>query len=181
MKRSTGWTFAFWPAVFAVVVFGFGVGLVTAHEEGAPGHRHEADHHGAHDGHDHDGDDHEGEDSLHDIMEQMNDHLKVLRRQVRETEKKQNTLERVRELQALAFEAKSMPPDAPDDLSDQARAEWSQKYRLQFIDVLHAMLDLESAVVKDEVMGAWEQIKKLNKLKLEGHSDFRAELEDDHH
>ncbi len=185
MKRSMNWSHAFRPAVVAMVVLGFGAGFVAAHDEGAPGHRHEPevhDHHGhghAHGEHEHEhAHDHGGR--LHDIMEQMNDHLKVLRRQVREPEKKPDTLERVRELQALAFEAKSMPPEAPSELSDQARADWSRQYRLRFIGVLHAMLDLESAVLKDEVMGAWDQIKKLNKLKLEGHADFRAELEDDH-
>lgn len=122
-----------------------------------------------------------GDDSpLHDIMEQMKDHLKGLARGLGDATKDQATLEHVAAMQQIALDAKLLPPSNLDEIAEDQRAAHATAYRVDMAKLLHELLALEIDLLEGRRQEAGARVKgSLSEMRKAGHKKYQPEGEED--
>ena len=86
------------------------------------------------------------------------------------------TMADVIKLQKLAIDAKSELPSALSAITEaKALKKATLSYKTQMQNLVRASLDLETAVLNEDVKGAAKALREFDKLKSAGHSEFRKE------
>lgn len=112
--------------------------------------------------------------TLTETMKQLDEAFRQVRRLIRDEASRDEALALLSQMQALAVRAKAMQP-AMDGVPAEQQAARSQAYRLRMVQLVRAMLDAEAAVLESRHADAYEQLKAMQAIKMEGHQEFRIE------
>lgn len=112
---------------------------------------------------------------LNDHMEAIGDAMGSLRRSVRDPEQDASTLELITKMQTHVLAAKQMVPTKLAELPEAERTALVKKYRASMSDLLAEMCVAERLVLEGRNADAFESVKKLNSMKMQGHEAFKVE------
>lgn len=119
------------------------------------------------------GDEEEEHSEVHQIMEQINDHYKILRRNARR-QRFDDVLSRIVEMQSLSLQA--MHVDTIPLAEEAAGNEEKQRLMIGFkkmqAQLITTLMDLEIAVLEGRDDDASDLVQKLAQLKQDGHDKF---------
>lgn len=123
-----------------------------------------------------DDDAHAEHDKLHDLMEELEDHYRQLRRQVRDASENADSAERVLAMQRMVIDARQETPDSVEQIADeQQRAAAMLSYRTRMIELHQQLLTLEAALISNDNAEAFEALKRVHAVRVRGHEDFRID------
>ncbi|MFO0980965.1 MAG: hypothetical protein U1E76_04310 [Planctomycetota bacterium] len=108
-------------------------------------------------------------------MEAMDDHFKVLKKDVKDAAKNASSLEHVIEMQKQAIHCKLEKPKMTATLPEAERAKFALEFRKQLIVLEHKLRDLEMALLDNDNARAADVYKELEKIQDAGHEKFTNE------
>ncbi len=115
-----------------------------------------------------------GEERLHDVMEQVNDTLRDLRRSLmRDAASSAESIAGVTRMQHLMLEAKDLTPAKIAASPADRRAAMTKEYRKQMCAVIAELCRLEVSLLDGDTEQATRQVRNLLEMKATGHDQFR--------
>ena len=114
-------------------------------------------------------------DALHEHMEAMGDDLKLIKPQIRDPEKKDETLAAVIRMQQHALEAKVLVPPRIRAMPASEQGPQILAYRKRMIKLIGELLHLEIAVLESDHEEAFATIERMVKLRFQAHKEFQEE------
>ncbi len=117
--------------------------------------------------------------SLHEIMETMDDPFRSLRRQLKDPQKNEASLEVVRELQKKTLVAAGFNPSMMESVIEKKRPRFLLEYKRKMVALLNGLLDVEEALIFSDNAKAYEAYRKIGKVRREGHEQFQEEEEEE--
>jgi len=112
------------------------------------------------------------EDRLEHEMEAIEGALKALRRSMRDPANRADSLDRVAEMQAATVVCKSLAPPMAETVPAGERKAFLVEYRLQLVDFLERLLELERALLSDDAEAAKVAFKQIREMEDSGHERF---------
>ncbi len=110
---------------------------------------------------------------LEDLMHEMEDHYKALKKQVAQAEYQTDSLERIVLFQRLSLLAKTMTPPVIHRLPSDQRASKLTAYRKTMNQLIHRLSDLEAALLEGRFDDAPALLKKVHDVEDDGHAMFK--------
>lgn len=118
-----------------------------------------------------------GEQSLHQIMEQLGQNFRSLRRSAMKAEEAAQTHETLQKMEMLVLQAKSREPKQARELEPAERAKLVHAYQLQMITLLEKLVAAERAVLEARHDAVAELVKEIYTVQRDAHREFRIEDE----
>jgi soluble cytochrome b562 len=112
---------------------------------------------------------------LADHMSAIDDAMRSLRRSMRDTAKDSETLATLTTMQQHIFAAKAMVPGKIAELAEPERIAQTKVYRASMAQLLAEVCLTEKLVLEGRNDDAYESLKKLNSLKMQGHETFKVD------
>jgi len=126
-------------------------------------------------GHHEEGDHEEG--PLHDIMEELKDHMRAMRRSIGAEDGRMDTIEHAEAIKGLALKAVPHCPPAAEGLSEAEQMQWRVDYERKMLAVADGMLQLQLAMTNGDIPAAQELYRSVGDIKKEGHDTYDPEDE----
>ena len=105
-------------------------------------------------------------------MEQIQDHLKKLRKTVKDAAANKDSLETLSKLQALTVSSKALVPAKAAARPEAERAKFVAGYRKDMAALLEHFCKIETAVLDNDNAKAEELFKQIKKLEDAGHEKY---------
>jgi hypothetical protein len=105
-------------------------------------------------------------------MEEIQDHLKKLRRSVKDSANNKDTLETLSKLEELTVASKSLVPAKLSSVPEAERAKFVTGYRKSMAALLEHFCKIETAVLDNDNAKAEELYKQLKKIEDDGHEKY---------
>jgi hypothetical protein len=122
---------------------------------------------------------HEHSDSpLEEIMEQMKDHMRAVRKSIPEVEQHAKCIRDIQAMQQLAIDALPYCPDYPGEAGLE-KAKYGINFKRRLLNVTDTLLELELALHKGDIEAANSHYKSLRNAKESSHEIYDPEEEDD--
>lgn len=113
--------------------------------------------------------------TLADHMSAIGEGMNSLRRSVRDAEKDTDTLATLTTMQQHIFAAKAMVPGKVGELPEPDRTAQTKRYRASMAELLAEVCMTEKLVLEGRNADAFDQVKKLNSMKMQGHEAFKVD------
>lgn len=114
---------------------------------------------------------------LHDRMEKIEDHLRVLRRSLRDAERDADSLAALHAAQLEAMACKPLVPERASEQPEADRAAYVNAYRADLCTAIQGLLEVEKAVLAGDHEKAQELFKDVKRLEKAGHEKYQVEEE----
>ena len=108
-------------------------------------------------------------------MEVIQDQLKFLRRNLKKPEENPASLAALQEMQRAAVACKGMSFPMADKAEGEAKAELIKGYKLETIDMIESMLQMERALLEGDNDKARELYKTIKAFEESGHEKYTDE------
>ncbi len=115
--------------------------------------------------------------SLMDLMDEIGDLHRGLRRSVKDADSAKEAVPDVRRMQRLAARSMMLVPAMAADLPASERPAFHLAYKREMVRLISGLLDLEEAMMAGKVEEAKTIYKGLGKIKAAGHKQFQREEE----
>ncbi len=129
--------------------------------------------------HEHGDHEHDDDSPLHEIMEELGDHQKRLRKLLGGEGDRAEMFQVLHEMQTLALKAATLPPEPWEEMSDDDRILWRIAFQRRILDVVDHLLRIERAVVLGEADEARGLYREMISIKKKGHDTFIPPDEDE--
>jgi len=116
--------------------------------------------------------------SLEEIMDQMKDHMRAVRKSIPEIEQHAKCIKDIQAMQQLAIDALPYCPDYPGDAGVE-KAKYQINFKRQLLTVADTLLELELALHKGDIEAANAHYKSLRNAKESSHEIYDPEDDDD--
>lgn len=113
--------------------------------------------------------------SLHDIMEDLGDEFRTLRRSVKDADKADQAWEALENIQLLTVAAKSKHPHQVEKLASEERDKVVRAYRLEMITLIEKSLQVERAILEGRTADAEAGVKEMLAIQKDGHREFKVD------
>ena len=122
---------------------------------------------------------HEHSDSpLEEIMEQMKDHMRAVRKSIPEVEQHAKCIKDIQAMQQLAIDALPYCPDYPGEAGLE-KAKYEINFKRRLLTVADTLLELELALHEGDIEAANAHYKSLRNAKESSHEIYDPEDDDD--
>ena len=122
---------------------------------------------------------HEHSDSpLEEIMEQMKDHMRAVRKSIPEVEQHAKCIKDIQAMQQLAIDALPYCPDYPGEAGLE-KDKYEINFKRRLLNVADTLLELELALHGGDIEAANAHYKSLRNAKESSHEIYDPEEEDD--
>ena len=108
-------------------------------------------------------------------MEEMQDHLKKLRKSIKTPAENAASLESLDKLQLATVASKNLVPAKAATLPEAERAKFVAGYRKEMVGLLEHLCKIEVALVDNDTAKAAELFKGLKKIEDDGHEKYSDE------
>ncbi|MFT7668305.1 MAG: hypothetical protein ACI8X5_000996 [Planctomycetota bacterium] len=115
------------------------------------------------------------EHGLEADMEEMSDHLRALRKSLKDPQQNPASLLTIVGMQEAVGRAKQQAPPIASNLPEDKRPAFLQEYRLEMIKVAQKLLDLEALVLQSKMEEALVTYKELRGMEEPGHERFAGD------
>lgn len=116
-------------------------------------------------------------DTLHDLMEELADHFKFLRRHT-ESGQADELLEYSATIRALVAQAKTMTPEQVEDAQDAEKQKLSDAFQKHLGETTPALDAFDAAIKADDRAAAAKAVEQLHEAEEHGHEALG--VKDDH-
>lgn len=113
--------------------------------------------------------------TLGEVMAEMGDLHRSLRRNLKNTKSAMEAVPTVRHMQRLAANSIMMSPSKSADLAAQDRPAFHLAFKREILRLISGLLDLEEAMMEGNLEEAKAINKTLGKIKSSGHKRFQRE------
>lgn len=113
--------------------------------------------------------------TLAEVMGEMGDFHRSLRRKLKDAESAMEAVPSVRHMQRLAASSMMMSPSKLEDLAEQDRPAFHLAFKRKMLRLISGLLDLEEAMMAGKIEEAKGINKTLGKIKSSGHKRFQRE------
>tara|TARA_X000001036_G_C20520321_1_gene741851 strand:- start:78 stop:575 length:498 start_codon:yes stop_codon:yes gene_type:complete len=114
---------------------------------------------------------------LEEIMEQMKDHMRAVRKSIPEVEQHAKCIKDIQAMQQLAIDALPYCPDYPGEAGVE-KAKYEINFKRQLLTVADTLLELELALHKGDIEAANAHYKSLRNAKESSHEIYDPEDDD---
>jgi len=122
---------------------------------------------------------HEHSDSpLEEIMEQMKDHMRAVRKSIPEVEQHAKCIKDIQAMQQLAIDALPYCPDYPGEAGLE-KTKYEINFKRRLLTVADTLLELELALHEGDIEAANAHYKSLRNAKESSHEIYDPEDDDD--
>lgn len=123
--------------------------------------------------------DHDEDSPLHEVMEDLGDHQKRLRKLLGGEGDRAEMLQVLHEMETLALKAATLPPEPWEEMSDDDRILWRIAFQRRILNVADHLLQIEQAVVQGDAAQARALYREMISIKKKGHDTFIPPDEDE--
>lgn len=116
--------------------------------------------------------------ALEQAMHRFEDHLRFLRRSLKEPAQDEQSLEHIWQAEQDALAAKALVPEMAAAIAEAERAAFVTDYRKEMVKLVAAMLELEAAFLSGDREATQAAYKAVKALEKPAHERFRVEEED---
>ena len=114
---------------------------------------------------------------LEEIMEQMKDHMRAVRKSIPEVEQHAKCIKDIQAMQQLAIDALPYCPDYPGEAGLE-KAKYEINFKRQLLVVADTLLELELALHEGDIEAANAHYKSLRNAKESSHEIYDPEDDD---